>query len=191
MREIEIFGVDFSGARSDRQTWLARGISDGVHLHLLDCRAISRAQLTDLLINTAGPAVAALDFPFSVPHSFARFWMPDATAMPDLWTGAQELSLDDFMALRNQFVAQHGEPKRLADTYHPESYSCLHLTNPNMVPMTFRGMQMLRELWQAGCSVPPLPDELPDELDVAHRKGPLLLEAMPVAARSAPSTQVL
>ena len=185
MREIEIFGVDFSGAKSDRQTWLARGVSDGVQLHLQDCRTISRAQLTDLLINIAGPTIAALDFPFSVPHSFARFWMPDATAMPDLWTGAQELSLDDFMALRNQFVAQHGEPKRLADTYHPESYSCLHLVNPNLVPMTFRGMQMLHQLWQAGCSVPPLPDELPDELDVAHRNGPLLLEVMPGAALKA------
>ena len=169
--------MDFSGARSDRQTWLARGVSDGAQLHLQDCRSVTRVELTELLNSTTGPTVAALDFPFSVPHSFAQFWMPDSTTMPDLWARAADLILEDFIALRDQFVAQHGEPKRLADTYHPECYSCLHLVNPNMVPMTFRGMQMLHQLWQAGCSVPPLVG--------ADRKGALLLVAMPGAALKA------
>ena len=43
-----------------------------------------------------------------------------------------------------------------------------------MVPMTFRGMQMLHGLWQQGCQVPPLPDN--------HKNGPVLLESMPGAA---------
>ena len=42
-----------------------------------------------------------------------------------------------------------------------------------MVPMTFRGMQMLQSLWNAGCRVPPLED--------SGRTGPLLLESMPGA----------
>ncbi|MCI0439199.1 MAG: DUF429 domain-containing protein, partial [Chloroflexi bacterium] len=78
---------------------------------------------------------------------------------------------------RDEFVALYGEPKRLCDTYYPESYSCLHKTNPNMVPMTFYGMRMLHRLWSVGCDVPPLP---------ARTAGrPLLLEAMPGAALKA------
>ena len=172
---MNILGVDFSGARSDQNTWLARGRLDGRGLTLHECLPITRAQLTRLLADTPGPMVAALDFPFSVPRKFARCWRPSAAAMPDLWAAASEMDLSQFLALRDRFVALHGEPKRLADTYFPECYSCLHLANPNMVPMTFRGMQMLHQLWQAGVgAVPPLPGS----------DGPprVLLEAMPGAA---------
>jgi hypothetical protein len=174
LTRVNIMGVDFSGARSDQNTWLARGRLDGQALVLHECRPVTRLQLTELLADTPGPTVAALDFPFAVPREFARFWHPDATTMPDLWAAASEMDFSDFLVLRNRFVARHGEPKRLADTYFPECYSCLHLANPNMVPMTFRGMQMLYRLWQTGCAVPPLP--APDN---THS---VLLEAMPGAA---------
>ena len=64
-----------------------------------------------------------------------------------------------------------------ADLYFPECYSCLHKFNPNMVPMTFRGMQMLHRLWHEGCRVPPLDD--------SGRIGPVLLESMPGAVVNA------
>jgi hypothetical protein len=71
--------------------------------------------------------------------------------------------------------------KRHADTYHPECYSCLHKANPNLVPMTFRGMQMLNRLWATDrpnfFHVPPLAPP-PGQRAV-------LLEAMPGAALKA------
>jgi len=42
-----------------------------------------------------------------------------------------------------------------------------------MVPMTFRGMQMLARLWPAGCDVPPLPSQ--------NAGKAVLLEVMPGA----------
>ena len=111
--------------------------------------------------------MAALDFPFSTPRDFARLWKPAAVTMPDLWAAAAGLELAEFIALRNEFVdarkglpARDREPKRLCDP--PESYSCLHMVNPNMVPMTFYGMQLLHRLWTGDTantiSVPPLPN---------------------------------
>ena len=46
---------------------------------------MTREQLTTLLADNPEPAIAALDFPFSAPCSFAQFWQPKATVMPDLW----------------------------------------------------------------------------------------------------------
>jgi predicted nuclease with RNAse H fold len=94
--------------------------------------------------------------------------------MPDLWAAASMLELAGFMALRDDFADRFGEPKRRCDTFFPEAYSCLHKFNPNMVPMTFRGMQMLARLGPAGCDVPPLAPQ--------GRGKALLLEAMPGAA---------
>ena len=178
---MDIIGVDFSGAKSDRNTWVATAVLDSTTLRLDSSRPVTRDELATLLSETAGPTVAALDFPFSVPESFARFWQPQAAAMPDLWKAAACIDLDGFLAVRDGFVAAHGEPKRLADTFHPECYSCLHKVNPNMVPMTFRGMQMLHRLWPSGCEVPPLPRE---ESGI-RPDAPLLLEAMPGAALKA------
>ena len=178
---MNIIGVDFSGAKSDRNTWVAAAVLDSTTLRLNSSRSVSRDELAVLLRETAGPTVAALDFPFSVPESFARFWQPQANAMPDLWEAAAGMAFEDFLQLRDKFVAAHGEPKRLADTFHPECYSCLHKVNPNMVPMTFRGMQMLHRLWPLGREVPPLPREESGGSPGA----PLLLEAMPGAALKA------
>ena len=174
---MEILGVDFSGARSDKNTWVAQGRLDGQELVLESCRPVSRSQLSCLLEALPSGAVASLDFPFSVPLDFARFWRPEARAMPELWSAAADMNLEEFMSLRDAYVARRGETKRLCDSYHSECYSCLHKVNPNMVPMTFYGMKMLAQLWPAGCDVPPLPSQ-----DLG--KG-VLLEAMPGAALKA------
>lgn len=170
---MDILGVDFSGAVPDNNTWLAQGSLSGQELALHRCRPVGRAQLADILSSLPAGAVAALDFPFSVPLQFARHWMPGVASMTQLWAAAANMDLRQFIGLRDAFVARHGEPKRIIDRSHPESYSCLHQANPNMVPMTFRGMQMLSRLWPAGCDVPPLPPQ--------NKAGPVLLEVMPGA----------
>ena len=171
---MQILGVDFSGARPDNNTWVARGRLEGQVLVLESCRPVSRSQLSGLLEALPAEAVAALDFPFSVPLDFARYWTPEARTMPDLWSAAAAMTLAEFMSLRDDYVGCRGEPKRLGDAYHPESYSCLHKVNPNMVPMTFYGMKMLAELWPKGCEVPPL--------ELQNMGKGVLLEAMPGAA---------
>ena len=138
---------------------------------------MKRAELTELLAALPGDTVAALDFPFSVPHDFALAWQPSARAMPPLWEAAAQMEFEEFLSIRDAFCSEKGEPMRRGDLYFPECYSCLHKFNPNMVPMTFRGMQMLHKLWNAGCRVPPLPDD--------GRNGPLLLESMPGAVINA------
>ena len=190
---MQILGVDFSGAQTDRNTWLARGSLRDETLSLNSCRPVSRAELTDELAKCAGPTVAALDFPFSVPREFARFWQrqhpptietPTFETMPDLWAAASGMDWNDFSALRDAFVARYGELKRSCDP--PESYSCLHRVNPNMVPMTFRGMQMLHRLWAGNTanpmSAPPLPDRSrPDRSWPDEVPDTVLLEVMPGA----------
>ena len=178
---MQIFGVDYSGAKGDRNTWLSRGVLEPGRLVLESCGPISRQELTEVLGTRnspwSAPTIAALDFPFSVPREFAGFWQPEATTMPELWAAAAAMVLEEFLDLRDGFVALHGERKRLADSFFPECYSPLHKANPNMVPMTFRGMQMLHQLEEAGCSIPPL--EPPAGAET------LLLEAMPGAALKA------
>ena len=176
---INILGVDFSGAKADKNTWVTQGVFAQNVLTLESCRSTPRAELAELLASLPPGSVAALDFPFSVPTVFAGRWLPPAATMPQLWKAAAAMEFEEFMALRDVFVAEHGEPLRRGDLYFPECYSCLHKFNPNMVPMTFRGMQMLDRLWQVGCRVPPLPDKAGTG---QARTGPLLLESMPGAA---------
>ena len=177
---MRIIGVDYSGARSNRHTWISQGVLEGGQLVLESCGPIGRRELTEALgefspeLSPNMPTVAALDFPFSVPREFAAFWQPGATTMPELWSAAAAMDLEEFLDLRDRFVARHGELKRLSDTFYPECYSPLHKANPNLVPMTFRGMQMLDQLGRVGCSIPPLAPP------VGART--LLLEAMPGAA---------
>ena len=172
---MEILGVDFSGAKSDHNTWLAQGSLDEQGLTIRQCSPVSRGELVRRLSALTRPAVASLDFPFSVPLDFAHYWCPDAQTMPELWAAAAMMELEQFVALRDAFVARWGEPKRQCDRY--PAYSCLHKVNPNMVPMTFYGMQMLARLWPAGYTVPPL--ESPAGAHVT------LLEAMPGATLKA------
>lgn len=156
---VQILGVDFSGAKADNNTWLTRAVLEGASLSLQEARRVTRRELTEILTTCSGPTVSALDFPFAPPRSFAEFWAHGCQTMPELWLAAAAIEYDDFLALRNGFVYLHCEPKRACDP--PESYSCLHMVNPIMLPMTFRGMQMLHNLWfgntSNAISVPPLP----------------------------------
>ena len=172
-----IVGVDFSGAKADNATWVTQAIVEGTGLRLISSEPMRRVELADLLRSLPSETVAALDFPYSVPQQFAEYWVPDAIDMPQLWQAAADMEFSEFLRLRDEFCSKQGEPMRRGDLYFPECYSCLHKFNPNMVPMTFRGMQMLHRLWNAGCRVPPLQD--------GGRTGPLLLESMPGAVINA------
>ena len=184
-QEMEIVGVDFSGAKTDDRTWVAQATLEHGSLTLEECRPVPRAALAQLLLSLPGGSVAALDFPFSVPKVFADFWQPGAISMPDLWAAAAAVDLSQFLTFRDGFVARYGEPKRRCDLRFPECYSCLHKANPNMVPMTFYGMQMLGPLFQAGCAVPPLESLEPG--GPQNNSKTVLLEAMPGAALKAMS----
>ncbi|MYC35087.1 MAG: DUF429 domain-containing protein [Chloroflexi bacterium] len=177
-----IIGVDFSGARADKNTWAARGLldTDG-SLVLESVQSIRREDLYRLLADIPVPSVAALDFPFGVPAQFAAFLSPRRlpSDMPDLWKVVDSIIADEFIRERNRFVIQHGEPKRAGDRkHHPESYSPLHAVNPNMLPMTYRGIRLLHRWHEEQPHrwwVPPLPLATDDDAVVA------LLELMPGA----------
>ena len=167
---IKVMGVDYSGAHSDRNTWVCRGVIGNRVLVLGHSERITRRDLTAELLGIKEPVIVALDFPFGVPKEFAQFWCPDARQMPDLWAAAHGIGLDDFLARRAAFVEQPGRnypkstgPKREGDVKHTGCFSPLHMVNPIMTHMTFYGMQMLHQLWQGAntnptpISVPPLP----------------------------------
>lgn len=184
---MRIMGVDFSGAGTDDHvgnTWLAQGRLEGNTLTLEtqgNPRRISRTALTNKLAGLDEPAVAAMDFPFSVPVEFANFWQPDARQMPALWAAATDMDIRRFTNLRDSFArdrrAGQKEPKRPCDP--PESISPLNI---RMRAMTLAGMQMLHLLWHQyedgeinrPLRIPPLhPDPEPDSIT--------LLEVMPGA----------
>ena len=191
---MRIIGVDFSGAGSDNalgKTWLAQGWLDGNILTINSCYPISRACLTNKLAGLSGPAVAAMDFPFSVPVEFAKCWQkrPDIVAegatMPDLWKAAARTKWGDFEKLATGFGKQRKKlgkqkwPVRECDQGIPEAKSPLqHKANPDMLPMTFAGMQMLNDLYPGSANkpvwIPPLPR--PDQ-----NPHTTLLEVMPGA----------
>ena len=168
-----VIGVDYSGAKTDNNTWISRGIFSENTLTIESCEPITRGNLTSTLGKLTLPTIASIDFPFSVPEQFSKFWCPEAKDMTELWHATSGITLNDFLFFRDEFVKQHGEPKRLGDTLYPACYSCLHKANPNLVPMTFYGMQMLDQLNRPDFSIPPLPS---DSITQS-----VLLEAMPGA----------
>ena len=176
MAERMVLGVDFSGAGKDtdiKKTWVTRASLDtgDESLILLSCKPISRKNLTTLLMELSNDAVAALDFPFSLPMEFAERLGCAEREMPALWQSVAPMDLDDFKAEATGFT----ELLRVGDLHCANAKPCLKMVgNPVMINMTFRGMQMLHHLRQAGCRVPPLDD---NECD-----GTTLLEVMPGAA---------
>ena len=176
---VKVIGVDFSGAKESgnrSNTWITEANLNGCQLVLDKPRSIRREDLTKRLMKP-DYAVAAMDFPFSVPIAFARYWQDDAGDMPALWRAAY--GLEDpkcFRAMVDKFApAVADEVLRVGDMHVPGCYSCLHRAQPNMVPMTFEGMKLLHVLWKAGCfHVPPLSSP--------KRDSPVLLEVMPGAA---------
>ena len=181
MAATKIIGVDFSGAETNNSTWITQASLDGNCLRVCRCwrpnrqRDVAHQQLFELLVGLPNSAVAAMDFPFSVPQSFARELADGATAMCDVWNAvaAENMQYPAFRALRDRFVERYGEMMRRGDGHFGGPFSPLKAVNPNMLPMTFYGMQMLHRLWNSDRSfrVPPLPE--------AGRTGPVLLETMP------------
>ena len=184
-----IIGVDFSGHRDDRNTWVALGEcgSDGA-LVLDSVQPVRREDLSVLLADVSPPAVAALDFPFGVPRQFAEFLYGGDTLadMTHIWGVMAGLTGQEFVARRDAFVSARAglplherEPKRAGDlAHHRESYSPLHTVNPNMLPMTYEGIRMLRALHEeqpCRWHVPPL------DPTTAAEERVTLLELMPGA----------
>lgn len=178
-----VIGIDFSGAKHDRDTWVAHGrLTSGGALIFKGANMIRRKDVVKLLITVSTPSVAAIDFPFCVPQEFAEFLNTggDLKAMPDVWRIIDGMSLDDLYAARDAFVNHFGiEPKRAGDEAHfTESFSPLHKVNPNMLPMTYWGIRMLHELFRKEPSrwiVPPI------EVLSSQTATVTLLETMPGA----------
>ena len=179
-----IIGIDYSGAKSDRNTWVAQGrlTADGA-LVFEGANMIRRKDVVNLMIAVSAPTIAAIDFPFCVPQEFAEFLNTgdDLKTMPDAWRIIDDMSLDDFYAARDAYVKHFSiEPKRAGDVAHfSESFSPLHKVNPNMVPMTYRGIRMLHGLYSKDPSrwiVPPLQSASDMTADTVT-----LLETMPGA----------
>ena len=190
----KIIGVDFSGAERSNTTWVAKGTLIGNVLELESCRRLGKRRgdahqkLEDELKALPKESVAAMDFPFSVPEEFIEYWcgsdelLASPEDMTELWKAAQRLkkSNTELEKWCKKFVDSrkngelYPEPKRRGDLYQPASFSPLHRNQPDMVPMTFRGMQMLHRLYNAEESsfrVPPLSGK--------NHCGPTLLEVMP------------
>ncbi len=182
MAERTIVGVDFSGAQADNKTWITRATltvdNEGrTTLRIKECAPIKRADLSVCLKELPDSAVAALDFPFSVPIAFAEHLEQPSVEMPKLWECVANLCLDGFIEKRNEFIGDNRakEYLRVGDLHFSGPFSCLHDTQPNMVPMTFYGMKMLHQLCQYDrFEIPPLNGK--------SEISPVLLEVMPGVA---------
>ena len=117
-----IIGIDYSGAKDDRNTWVAQGrLTPEGALVFEGANMIRRKDVVNLLIAVSAPTIAAIDFPFCVPQEFAEFLNTggDLKAMPDVWRIIDDMSLDDFYAARDAYVKHFGiEPKRAGDAAH-------------------------------------------------------------------------
>ena len=181
-----IIGVDFSGAKADNKTWIARGVltNQGELLLKGTPYPIRREELYELLINVEPPAVVAMDFPFGVPNKFATHLSLYCGYLPgnirDLWATVAAITFDDFERERDEFVDAHGELSRVWDRIHyPESISPLHKGGPSMIQMTYHGISLLQRLHQESCNRWQVPPLCPDE---PNRDAVTLLEVMPGAA---------
>ncbi len=179
-----IIGIDYSGAKDDRNTWVAQGElkTDGT-IELWGAYPTIRRDVISLLKQVSTPAIAAIDFPFGLPSAFIKSLFGDcnSTEMSEVWKFIGSLGQEELIAKRDSFIGEVGyEPKRAGDgKYFPESFSPLHKFNPNMLPMTYYGIKMLYELHES----------IPDRWVVPPLKSPsdmtrgtvTLLETMPGA----------
>ena len=179
MAETTIVGVDFSGAADRNATWVTKATLQNDTLIVNSCYRPSLARdkalqaLEKLLRELLPCAVAALDFPFSVPQKFAEKLVPNPSTMPDVWRAVANIKdYSQFDKLRRCFVEHNGAMMRRGDAHFGGPFSPLKAVNPDMLPMTFYGMRMLHSLWQnSGCRIPPEP--------CGDRRGPILFETMP------------
>ena len=123
--------------------------------------------------------IAAMDFPFGLPRAFVRRNYPSANTRPKVWSIAKEDSCKGVFEERAKKF--EGRRFRLCDEKLNKKIKAAGVKSPlatsprNMVPMTFRGMQMLHSLKGKGFKIPPV-DECPSSN--AER---ILMEVMPGA----------
>ena len=178
----KIIGVDFSGNGRENTTWVTEAeLYQNGHLQIQSCSHLSRKRkkahkkLEKLLKGLPDGAVAAMDFPFSVPRAFAKELSPGSYTMPDVWCATAKIkSYGEFKNLQESFVKRYGAMMRRGDIHFGGPLSPLQTAGVNMLSMTFYGIQMLHRLWESKETrfrVPPLPE--------GKRTGPMLLETMP------------
>ena len=141
-----VIGVDFSGAKQDANTWMASGVlrSDGLQVN--DIRSVTRDELLALLRKPRREPWLPWTSPSLFLNPSPTCWQALQTTWLMFGRAWPTCPMEEFIALRDTFVAEHGELRRECDLSHGEAFSVLHKANPNMLPMTLRGMQMLHRL---------------------------------------------
>ncbi len=169
----KVIGVDFSGAKAEGKTWVAEGHLPSTGRLIIDCvQPILRNDLLELLQSAAPSTVIALDFPFGLPRVFLESLSIHANTMKDVWPHIVDISIDRYKDKCKSFGTH---PKRTGDKLYSVSISAL---NSRLVPMTYRGIEMLHNLHKAHANrwcIPPLDScEIPADRVT-------LLEVMPGA----------
>ena len=175
MAPRQIVGVDFSGdTRNDGfgKTWVTEAYLDHGKLEFVNCSQIKRTDLEHLLLKLRSGAVAAMDFPFSVPLAFAEHLGHSKSEMPTLWKKVCSIkTLKEF----KDSAKSYAEFLRVGDLEYPNVQPPLHSKARPMINMTFYGMKLLHRVYSAQRDTP---FEVPP-LTVSNSNNPVLLETMP------------
>ena len=154
MAEQTIVGVDFSGAKDEGKTWVAEGrLPSAGHLIIDRIQPFLRNDLLELLQHAPPSTVVALDFPFGLPKVFLESLGIHAATMKEVWHYIAAMSFNEY---KNECKGFGTHPKRTGDKHYPVSLSAL---NSRLVPMTYRGIEMLHSLDKACLNrwcIPPL-----------------------------------
>ncbi len=169
MAERTVAGVDFSGGKDDRNTWVAQGaLTEGGRIRFDRVLPMRREDLFRFLTTVAPPAVAAIDFPFGLPEEVIKSIHFKATDMRQVWDKISAMNLEHLMNVG-------GNLKRTSDNRFPGSLAPL---NVRIAGMTYTGMKLLYQLhadYPGRWYVPPL------ELAGKESDKVTLLEVMPGA----------
>ena len=158
----KIIGVDFSGAVTNQNTWVCEGMLHGETLCVESCLPITREDLAGKLAGMREPMIAAMDFPFGLPIDFVNKTYPSKSKGLGVWSISRDDSLwKDFEKFAREF---NGNRFRLCDETLNKKIKSAGVKSPlatsprNMLPMTFRGMQMLHWLKRKGFNILPFDD---------------------------------
>lgn len=177
----KIIGVDFSGARTEEDTWLAECHLTGTYELIIErVQPIRRVDLCAFLFKALPGTVVALDFPFGLPievlESFFKDLDLDNATMADVWPLIARMTREEYEDKCRGFVSRtRRHPKRTGDHRHTVSMSPL---NVRMIPMTYHGIELLNKIHDESPDrwlVPPIDCEAPAAERVT------LLEVMPGA----------
>lgn len=160
---ISIFGVDSSGAKTGKGTWVVSGNLTKGKLLITEVKPLpekdpeERIKGLEQQIKDNPNSLWAFDFPFSLPEQFAKLLVQEPNkSWSDLAKSLKHLTLNEFKAKADDYCRQYGEPRRFTD--EPVTFSALHRVNPNMQPMTYYGIRLLINLVssQVPLHIPPL-----------------------------------